>query len=46
VTFVSRFTSQVAGSADGSGWLVLAAAGVVVAVALAALLRRPPRRFE
>jgi cytochrome c-type biogenesis protein len=46
VTFVSRFTSQVAGSADGSGWLVLAAAGVVVAVALAALLRRAPRRFE
>jgi cytochrome c-type biogenesis protein len=46
VTFVSRFTAQVASSADGRGWLVLAGASLVVAVALAALLRRPTRRFE
>jgi len=46
VTFVSRFTAEVAGSAGGRGWLVLGAAGLIVAVALAALLRRPPRRFE
>jgi hypothetical protein len=39
VTFVSRFTAQVSASADGKGWLVLAAAGLVVALALGALLR-------
>jgi len=46
VTFVSRFTARVAGSAGGSGWFVLAAAGLIVVVALAALLLHPARRIE
>jgi cytochrome c biogenesis protein CcdA len=46
VTFVSRFTARVTSSSGGRGWLVLAGAGLIVAVGLAALLRRPPRRFE
>lgn len=40
VTFVARFTSRVQTSAEGSGAFVVAAAGVVVALAVAALLRR------
>jgi cytochrome c-type biogenesis protein len=39
ILFVTRFTARVSSTADGSGWLVLAAAGTVVALALAALLR-------
>ena len=46
VLFVTRFTARVSSSADGRGWLVLAAAGLVVAAGLAALVRRPSRRFE
>jgi cytochrome c-type biogenesis protein len=46
VLFVTRFTARVSSSADGRGWLVLAVAGLVVAVGLAALVRRPSQRFE
>lgn len=46
VTFVARFTSRVQTSAEGGGAFVLAAAGVVVALALAAVLRRRPGRLE
>jgi predicted N-acetyltransferase YhbS len=40
VVFVTRFTSRVQTSAEGDGAWVLAAAGLVVAVAIAAVLRR------
>lgn len=39
IVFVTRFTARVSVSADGNGRFVLVAAGAVVAVALAALLR-------
>jgi cytochrome c biogenesis protein CcdA len=40
VTFVTRFTAEVEQSADARGWLLLAAAGAVVAVAIAVTWRR------
>jgi cytochrome c biogenesis protein CcdA len=40
VTFVTRFTAQVSESAERRGWLVLAAAGAVVAVAVGVTWRR------
>jgi cytochrome c biogenesis protein CcdA len=38
ILFVTRFTARVFSSAEGNGWLVLAAAGAVIALALGALL--------
>jgi cytochrome c biogenesis protein CcdA len=46
VTFVARFTARVQTSAEGRGAWVLAAAALIVALALAAVLRRRTARLE